>query len=405
MNIAAEKTKPLKLHLLFLICIFLIFITPYSLNFGSGGTSANYLFILLPLFIIISKGNFKIPSKNIVIILLLYSFIFLVSVFYQHEFFEYIDRRIISFIIFMSMFSYLLINIDLDMVVAFKIAIALFSVLYSLIKISDYFFLGGVDLGLTAKTAVGSQRYGFILLLGFWILAYYKSNNLFFKILKVLFLSIILIGLLNTFSRSSIIAFLSVFVIFLYTKINIMKIPTIKTFFSFVVYIFSFIVLIVLFLKFFPGHIEFYAIKIYKFFKTGIFIKQFQEISAGDTVGYRILILKDILDFVIKNPFTGSGFLGCYIMYDVDVPNCSAHSQYSDVLFRTGLFGFTIYLYLLFRIFKYLSFSNRDLFFGYLSILIYGVVHETFKLSHGAFVLSFLLAMTYDKRLNYLYAK
>ena len=92
-------------------------------------------------------------------------------------------------------------------------------------------------------------------------------------------------------------------------------------------------------------------------------------------------------------------------MYDVDVPNCSAHSQYSDVLFRTGLFGFTIYLYLLFRIFKYLSFSNRDLFFGYLSILIYGVFHETFKLSHGAFVLSFLLAMTYDKRLNYLYAK
>lgn len=402
MNISSHKLSYI-FKFISLVVFFSISLIPFSINFNAGGVSANYLFILLPLFIILLKGNFKIPSKNIVIILLFYSFIFLISTFYQYELFKYIDRRILSFIIFMSVFSYLFINIDLDMVVAFKIAIVLFSVGFSLIKISDYFLLGGVDLGLTAKTAVGTQRYGFLFILSFWILLFYQPNNFLYKILKVLFLSIILIGLLNTFSRSSIIAFSFAFVIFLYTKINIMKIPTIKTFFSFVVYVFSFLVLIVLFLKFFPGHVEFYLVKIYNFFKSGIFIKQFQEISSGDTVGYRILILKDILEFVIKNPFIGSGFLGCYVMYDV--PNCSAHSQYSDVLFRTGLFGFTIYLYLLFRIFKHLSYSNRDLFFGYLSILIYGLVHETFKLSHGAFIFSFLLAMTYDKRLNYLYSK
>ena len=94
----------------------------------------------LPLILIISKGNLKY-QENIVIILLSYSFIFLLSVFYQHEFFEYIDRRLISFINFMSVFSYIFINIDLDMVVAFKIAIVLFSVGASLIKISDYFLL------------------------------------------------------------------------------------------------------------------------------------------------------------------------------------------------------------------------------------------------------------------------
>jgi hypothetical protein len=44
--------------------------------------------------------------------------------------------------------------------------------------------------------------------------------------------------------------------------------------------------------------------------------------------------------------------------------------------------------------------SNKDLFYGFLGVLLIGMVHETFKLSQGAFILSFFLAMTYDKKLN-----
>ena len=77
---------------------------------------------------------------------------------------------------------------------------------------------------------------------------------------------------------------------------------------------------------------------------------------------------------------------------------CSAHNQYGDVLFRTGFFGFIVYIYFLFSILNHLRKKNRDLFFGFLAILIYGFVHETFKLSQGAFILAFLSAMTYNKR-------
>jgi O-antigen ligase len=100
-----------------------------------------------------------------------------------------------------------------------------------------------------------------------------------------------------------------------------------------------------------------------------------------DSIGYRIIIFKEIANFVAHNSFTGSGFLGCWVMFDN--LSCSTHNQYSDVLFREGLVSFFIYIYLLFRILKYLRTTNRDLFFGLVGILIYGVVHETFKLSHG----------------------
>ena len=115
-------------------------------------------------------------------------------------------------------------------------------------------------------------------------------------------------------------------------------------------------------------------------------------------MGYRIIIFKEIANFVADNPFTGSGFLGCWIMFDN--LSCSAHSQYTDILFRTGLFGFSIYIYILFRIGKYLRATNRDLFYGFIAILIYGFFQETFKLSNGAFILSFLAGMTYDKKFN-----
>ena len=110
--------------------------------------------------------------------------------------------------------------------------------------------------------------------------------------------------------------------------------------------------------------------------------------------GYRIFILSKIVDFVLINPVTGSGFLGCWVLFDTG--SCSTHNQYTDVLFRTGFIGFLIYIYILLRILKYLKKMHNDLFFGLIGVLIYGLFHETFKLSQGAFILSFLFAMTFS---------
>ena len=137
------------------------------------------------------------------------------------------------------------------------------------------------------------------------------------------------------------------------------------------------------------------------FVVEGNFYNEIINSNPADSLGYRSVMLKEIFNFVVDNPFTGSGFLGCWVMFES--LDCSAHNQYADVLFRTGLFGFFIYIYLLFRVLKYLRTTNRDLFFGLVGILIYGIVHETFKLSHGGFILAFLVSMTFEKNITFYY--
>jgi O-antigen ligase len=117
---------------------------------------------------------------------------------------------------------------------------------------------------------------------------------------------------------------------------------------------------------------------------------------VNSSEGFRIYMFLEIFKYALLNPFTGSGFLGCWIM--VASGDCSAHSQYGDVLFRTGFVGFFIYLYILFQIFRYLKKYHRDLFFGFIGALIFGVFNETFKLSHGAFILTFLIGLMFSKK-------
>ena len=127
----------------------------------------------------------------------------------------------------------------------------------------------------------------------------------------------------------------------------------------------------------------------------------YDEIISQDpnsSLGFRSFITEKIINFAISNPLTGSGFLGCWIMFENKV--CSAHSQYLDVLFRVGIIGFFTYMYLLLVILKFLKNNHRDLFFGFISVLIYGFFHETFKLSHGGFIFSFLIVLAFNKKIN-----
>ena len=77
----------------------------------------------------------------------------------------------------------------------------------------------------------------------------------------------------------------------------------------------------------------------------------------------------------------------------------SAHNQYTDILFRTGMLGMAAYLYLLFKLFFFLFKTDPGLFWGFVGMLIYGVFHETFKESHGGFIFAFLLGMLGQNKL------
>ena len=107
-------------------------------------------------------------------------------------------------------------------------------------------------------------------------------------------------------------------------------------------------------------------------------------------------MFEKILDFIAIHPLTGSGYLGVWTLFDE--LSGSAHSQYFDVLFRVGIFGFIVYIVLIKRVVSYLLKCDKSLFYGFVGVLFYGFFHETFKLSHGGFLLAFLLALAFQKK-------
>jgi O-antigen ligase len=114
-------------------------------------------------------------------------------------------------------------------------------------------------------------------------------------------------------------------------------------------------------------------------------------ITPETSEGIRFKIWKAILDHTLINPFTGSTYLGTWILEGLQAG--SAHNQYMDLLFRVGIIGFFLYIYLIFKTALFLYNGDKGLFWGTLGILIYGLFHETFKEPNGAFILSFLVGM------------
>jgi O-antigen ligase len=101
-------------------------------------------------------------------------------------------------------------------------------------------------------------------------------------------------------------------------------------------------------------------------------------------------IWRTILAYVSNNLFTGSGFLGVWVIYDAAG---SAHNQFMDAMLRLGVIGAAAYFGTLIATGKYLYGRHAGLFVGYVGVLTYGLFHETFKEPQGAFALAFLVGM------------
>ncbi len=385
-----NNSKLLKKNILsisFYIIIFIFFLIPYSIS----GLSANYSFILLPLIIIFLSGKIKRPSKNFIIFILFFFFILLLGTIYQFQLFKYLDRRLISFFIFMTMFSYVVIDVDRDKINSFKIAVVLIVLYFVILKIGKFIVYTEAEKG-NLKFYVGSSRYGFVYLLAFWIVYLYKPGSKLLSILKKLTVILILAGIFITYSRTTILCLLLSFGLFYLTVLFRRD----KKFFYKLLY-FSLtplilVILLILMQKLFADTYNYFFDTFFVYFSIdGLFnfLERFSNIKTSE--GFRVFLLGKIINYVTFNPFTGSGFLGCWIMFDN--LKCSAHNQYADVLFRTGFIGFYIYLYILYKVFIYLKDNHQDLFYGFVSILLYGLFHETFKMSQGAFILSFIIGM------------
>ena len=354
--------------------------------------SLNFLYMVPPLFLIFISKKIQTPHIDFQIAFIIYTSIFVIAAVLQPMFWPDIFRKLVSFIIFMTAFLYTFINVSDRMIAAFKIAVVFYVSYLSFINLLEYSAFGLADLGSAAKNQVGNQRFGFLYILGFWITFFFQSHFKLFTALKFPLLMLIGIGILLTFSRASIVGWLASSACLLFIVFG----PHFRvTFKGFLFFIFS-VFMIILALIYTDAYL--YIEYPVEYFLDELFSLRQKDGSATFDIanpesseGFRIFLLKTILIFIGSWPFTGSGFMGIWILFEDRVG--SAHGQFNDVLFRTGIIGMAIYLYLLQRLGSFLRKRDMGLFLGLIGILFYGLFHETFKLAHGAFVLAFLFGM------------
>ena len=105
----------------------------------------------------------------------------------------------------------------------------------------------------------------------------------------------------------------------------------------------------------------------------------------------RLIYWKAILNVLKNNPLTGTGFGGIYLFYrEIG----SAHSEYMDILLRTGLIGFAFYLFLWYKLLTFYKKIDLAIYSACWGIFIFGLFQETTKLPYMAFVFFTLFNFT-----------
>jgi hypothetical protein len=247
---------------IFYIFLFYVFVFPYSIGIDGQGISANYLFVFFPLIALLIKREIAWPPKSVFFFMAMLSLIFLVGSIAQVEHYDVILRRSASFLVFMSVFTFMFVRMDSDMIRAFKFAVVLWTFSETFVTTLEYISIDGNNLAHYAKGLLGSQRTGFIYLVGFWIIILFKTQNSALKIVKFLAAYVVLAGLFLTYSRSSILGLIgSSGVYFIYLVITSFKNSKSNTTFIKKVFskLFYLIMLFALVVAFFPGPVDYYS--------------------------------------------------------------------------------------------------------------------------------------------------
>jgi O-antigen ligase len=371
---------------LFALCLY-----PISVQLPLGAVGVNYIFVLLPLATALVTGRLRNPGEMLLLAIAFYVLIFFVASLYQYDLATESTRRFASFAIFISIFSYAFITIDSDKLIAFKTAIVGVSVYLSAFSAYQLLALAATRIvGFEAKDLIGTQRLGFIYVIAFWLVYLDRQQKEFWGVARYPILLVLTVGLCLTFSRSSIVAMLVTFLLFAIVRHGgWLKTFSLRSVGSAILTVVGAIIIATAVFRVFPLVFQFFSVRLFGFFlDSDAVFNAFADSNSSE--GTRLYIASRLLDFVVRNPLTGSGYLGAWVLRD---RFGSAHGQYMDVLFRTGPVGFFLYLCILIALMRYLWRSHEALFWGVTAVLVYGLFHETFKESQGAFVFAFLVGM------------
>ena len=252
----------------FYFFLFYLFITPYSIAIDGQGISANYLFVFFPIISLLINREMTWPPTSALLFMVILGLIFLVGSISQVDQYDLILRRSASFVIFMSIFAFMFVRLDLDMIRAFKLVIVLYTLYESSLVITKFINIDGNNIGYYAKGALGSQRIGFIYIMGFWLIALLKTPHKAFRVAKFFALYLALCAILLTYSRSCVVGLIgSTITYFIYILINTYMdsrsiSATVLKFSSKALYLFM---LLALFAIFFKGPVNFYTSKIFTY--------------------------------------------------------------------------------------------------------------------------------------------
>ncbi len=132
------------------------------------------------------------------------------------------------------------------------------------------------------------------------------------------------------------------------------------------------------------------------------FVEAFGALNEGSnerSVSERFETWKEILKFTLThNPISGSGGIGAGLLKTqgmIDIPNNSAHSQYFDIFLRYGFIGLVFFYYFFVKLF--VSFG-KEIKTCIIFILLYGVTHETLKMTYILLFFIMLINLSYERK-------
>lgn len=365
---------------------------------AGSGVSVEYLFLL---FLLIPLRRL-VHNEKATCLIFFYAVIFIFGIprlIYQGEM-NYAIRTALSFGAFIAPLLLLFVRFKGEDIEIFSYAVIIASVSYSLNTI--YGFISNPGIGVfELKGIIGSQRFGFVLCFGFFLALYGSAFN---AITKLILIVTILSGIMLTFSRASLLSllvtlflaiFLQVFRMLSRFRVRV-RFQTIKVLF---VYGFLSMLVVFLFLDIFMQLWDFYDARFFSMIATGELQSELIQGDMGNSAGFRFHVFEQILNYISVNPLTGSNFSGLYLLFDEYQGSASTHNQYTDILLRTGIMGFGVFAFLLFQMLRFYIY-DKGVFFGLISIIVYGLFHETFKLGYGGFIFGFLLSYSWWMRRN-----
>jgi hypothetical protein len=378
-----------------LFIVFLLSLQQLSVTIEGSGVFVGYLFLCLLVFPL----RQIIVTDSAALVLALYSAIFLVGAPQLLTADPYYSIRVCaSFVAFIAPLLLLFVRFERTDLALFKIVVVVAAIFYGISRLYLYASNASLDV-FSLKGIVGSQRYGFVLCLAFFMVVYTRRLR---GLTKVAALALILCGCLLTFSRSTFVALAGAGFLAILSgmrwdmRVRLRRLRWTTVARGVAVVAFS-VALVVLAADRLRDYWSFIDARMIAPALSGQLLSSFLSLNYSSSEGARAYLTALIFDYLAEHPWMGSNYAGLYLLYDELNGAAATHNQLTDVLLRTGVIGFALYMWLTFRILQFFR-NDKGVFFGLVAILIYGMFHETFKLGHGAFIFGFLLSYQYWMR-------